>query len=369
MRANTLLIISTNSFNLQQMQKAVYRIIDANFNRAREAARVMEEYCRFALNNKPLSSRAKNIRHRISSAVNNLGIDKLVAARDSESDVGRGLQVEDQLKRSDLREGFIAGAKRITEALRVLAETVSPISSEAYHEFEKLRFDAYTLEKDVLAYDNTSARFAAVNLYVLINANNETKSEEVVSLVNACAAGGADCLQLRGKNITDKHFLALAVDFVNACLVADAISIINDRADIAILADADGVHLGQDEIAVEDVRAMQQKPLIIGVSTHNIDQLKAAITTRPSYVALGPMFMTPTKPDIDIAGIEYLKEAVELLADISINRVAIGGITAKNIDSILAFGVRKIAVCSGVCGAEEVGGACRELRGKIVDYA
>ncbi len=351
------------------MQRAVYRIIDANFNRAREAARVMEEYCRFALSSRPLSARAKQIRHRISSAVSELGIDRLVAARDAESDVGQGLQVADQLKRADLRAGFIAGAKRITEALRVLAETVSPISSKAYHEFERLRFDAYTLEKDVLAFDNTSARFAAVSLYVLISAGDATQSEDVVSLVSACAAGGAGCVQLRGKDIGDKRLLALAKDFAGACATADVISIINDRPDIAILADADGVHLGQDDLTVDDVRAMQHKPLIIGVSTHNLEQLEAAIATSPGYVALGPVFATPTKPNIDIAGPEYLRRAVELLADSGINHLAIGGITIENIGTILELGVNTVAVCSGVCNSDDPADACGRLKNAIVNHS
>ena len=351
------------------MQRTAYRIIDANFNRAREAARVMEEYCRFALSSKPLSSRAKQIRHRISATVNDLGIDALVAARDSVSDVGRGLQVTDQLKRTDLRQGFIAGAKRITEALRVLAETVAPISSDAYDEFEKLRFDAYTLEKDVLAFDNTSARFAQVSLYVLISADNQTQSQDVVSLVKACAAGRADCIQLRAKNITDKHLLTLARDFVKACTQAGVISIINDRPDIVILAAADGVHLGQDDLDIDDVRAIQQKPMIIGISTHNIDQLKKAIQTNPTYVALGPVFETPTKPGINIAGPEYLTQALELLADSSINHVAIGGITGGNIGEILKKGVKAVAICSAVCSNNDPKDACQCLKNAIINQS
>jgi thiamine-phosphate pyrophosphorylase len=329
----------------------------------------MEEYCRFALSSKPLSARAKRLRHRISATVSELGIDNLVAARDAVSDVGQGLQVDDQLKRADLREGFIAGAKRITEALRVLAETVSPINSKAYHEFEKLRFDAYTLEKDVLACDNTSARFAPVSLYVLINASHETQSQEIVSLVNACAAGGADCIQLRAKDITDKHLLALAMDFVIACSAVNVISIINDRADIAILAGADGVHLGQGDLAVEDVRAIQHKPLIIGVSTHNLQQLQTAIATGPAYVALGPAFATPTKPNIDIAGIGYLQQAVNFLDATGINYLAIGGITAENISEILDLGVKTVAVCSAVCHDHDAENACKRLKNAIVNHA
>ena len=158
------------------------------------------------------------------------------------------------------------------------------------------------------------------------------------------------------------------MDFVNACSHAGVISIINDRADIAILASADGVHLGQDDLPIDKVRAIQQKPMIIGVSTHNTEQLEAAIKTNPSYVALGPVFTTPTKPDIEIAGTEYLRKAVALLGDSGINHVTIGGITGANINEVLNIGAKTVAVCSSVCSADDVSKACSVLKEAIVNH-
>ena len=98
------------------MERAIYRIIDANFNRAREAARVMEEYCRFALESAVLSWRAKELRHRLSRAVDRLDARMLAAARDSAGDVGRGMTVGDQMVRRSLADCSTAAAKRLTEA-------------------------------------------------------------------------------------------------------------------------------------------------------------------------------------------------------------------------------------------------------------
>ncbi len=131
------------------MESAIYRIIDANFNRAREGARVVEEYCRFALDSKALSARAKQLRHRLCSAVGQLDQGHLLAARDSVGDVGREMKVDDQLSRKTLADCATAAAKRLPEALRALAETVQTIDPELAQQFEKLRFQAYTLEKDI----------------------------------------------------------------------------------------------------------------------------------------------------------------------------------------------------------------------------
>ncbi|MBN1456608.1 MAG: thiamine phosphate synthase [Sedimentisphaerales bacterium] len=343
------------------MEKTVYRIIDANFNRSREAARLMEEYCRFALNCEHLSSRAKQIRHKLCSCADKLGIEKLISARDAAGDVGKDAKVQGQLKRTDLRTAFIAASKRITEALRVLAETVAPIDASISDTFERLRFDAYTLEKDVLFFSDTSARFAGVKLYVLINADVNTSSEDIISLVKACSSGGADCIQLRAKSLPDKKMQKLAADLVKTCGDEGLISIINDRIDIAIAADADGVHLGQDDLSVETARFLQSKPLIIGVSTHSVEQLTLAIKSRPTYVALGPVFATPTKPDIEIAGIEYVKKSIKILGDQGIPYVAIGGITINNIKQVLSEGVKAVAVCSAVTDDPEPANACKAL--------
>jgi len=351
------------------MENAVYRIIDANFNRSREAARLMEEYCRFALNCEQLSSRAKQIRHKLCSCANRLGIEKLISARDAAGDVGQDAKVEGQLKRTDLREAFIAASKRITEALRVLAETTAPIDASMSDTFEKLRFEAYTLEKDVLLFSDSSARFAGVKLYVLISADANTSSEDIVSLVKACSSGGADCIQLRAKGLPDKKLQKLAADLVKTCRDEGVISIINDRIDIAVAVDADGVHLGQDDLSVETARLLESKPMIIGVSTHSSEQLTRAIQSRPAYVALGPVFSTLTKPDIEVAGLEYIRDSIKILGERGIRHVAIGGITVDNIQQLLNEGVSAVAVCSAVTDDPEPAKVCKALSRIISTYS
>ena len=347
------------------MERAIYRIIDANFNRAREAARVMEEYCRFALESAALSSRAKELRHRLSRAVDRLDTRMLAAARDCAGDVGRGMTVGDQMMRRSLADCSTAAAKRLTEALRALAETVGVLDPDLAAVFEALRFDAYTLEKDIVLTAITAERFKAVRLYVLITTGPDDPSGRVLDLAAQCADGGADCLQLRAKGIADDRLFALAQDFVKVCTEGNVISIINDRTDIAVAAAADGVHLGQNDLGIAQGRKLQKKPMIFGISTHSLDQLDGAIEQTPAYVAIGPVFPTATKPNEPCVGLEYVAAATEKLKSTGIAHVAIGGITLDNVDAVLHAGATAIAVCAAVTAQGDPAGQCRRFKDKI----
>ncbi len=347
------------------MERAVYRIIDANFNRGREATRVVEDYCRFALNSVPLTGRAKQLRHELSAAVGKLDSCRLIASRDTPGDVGVGRKVDKQLQRTDLRDSFTAGCKRLTEALRTLAEATQAINPDAAETIEKLRYDAYTLEKDIIVFSEPAEKFKRVRLYVIITSNLPA---DVISLTHKCVAGGADCIQLRAKNAEDDKLFALAAEFVQICKAGGILSVINDRADIAITAGADGVHLGQNDLPVEQVRKLQLSPLIIGKSTHSLKELEATCKEAPTYVSLGPVFPTPTKPNVTAVGLDYVKQGLEKLADTGIGHVAIGGITPDNVGEVLEAGANCISVCSAVTDAKDPTVACRALKEKIIAF-
>jgi thiamine-phosphate pyrophosphorylase len=344
------------------MERSAYRIIDANFNRAREACRVVEEFCRFVLNSSSLTERAKKLRHKLSASIGKLNAGRLIAGRDTPGDVGVGMTIEKQLTRGNLNDCFIAGCKRLTEALRALAEIIRIDNESLAAAIEKLRFDAYTLEKDIIIFSDTSAKFKSVRLYIVITSN---LLADVISLTHKCAAGGADCIQLRAKEVEDDRHFALAVEFVKICKDAGIISIINDRTDIAAACGADGVHLGQNDLPVEQARGLQLAPLIIGKSTHSLKQLKAACAENLTYVGLGPVYATPTKPGADAVGLEYVTGATQELADTGIGHVAIGGITPDNVEHVLAAGAESIAVCSAVTHASDPAAVCRIFKEKI----
>ena len=345
------------------MERAIYRIIDANFNRCREALRVMEEFCRFGLDNRSLSGRAKQLRHRLCGAVSKIDADTLINCRDSAGDVGSDIKVVGQLKRVDLKSCFVAACKRASEALRALAETSQMIEPEVHAECEKLRFDVYTLEKDVLAASRAFDRLSGMRLYVLVTVEAGFDEAEILKIVQQCAAGGADCIQLRCKGLDDKSMVGLGSQFVDVCKEAGVLSIVNDRADIAIACGADGVHLGKEDLSIEHVRRLGTKPLIVGLTTHNLGELDEAIAAGADYVGLGPAFATATKPSLNAAGLGYIEQAVKRLDGSGVWHVAIGGINESNIESVLQAGAGAVAVCGAVTKADDVVNACQQLKG------
>ncbi len=167
-----------------------------------------------------------------------------------------------------------------------------------------------------------------------------------VEMVERLLAAGVRFIQLRDKEASSKELL----DQARACLeltrAADAKLIINDRVDVALTANADGVHLGQGDLSVEEAREILGDDAIIGVSTHSLEQFNAALKTSANYVAVGPVYATTTKENPDpVVGLELVK-AAKALADRPL--VAIGGITIERAPEVIAAGADSIAVISAL---------------------
>ena len=226
---------------------SIARIIDANFNRAREALRTLEDIARFHLNNEALVQGAKDLRHRLTGAIASLSpaMDSLerLAARDTEADVGVALFNAGEFYRPGLREVAHAAVGRLSEALRSLEEAVKCVSPEAAASIEAIRYAAYTLEKRIVLSMGTG-RARQWRLCVLIT-ESLCKHLPWEMVARAAVAGGADCLQLREKTPDDGELLARAKLMTRIAHEGGAAAIINDRPDIALLSGADGVHLGQ----------------------------------------------------------------------------------------------------------------------------
>ena len=347
------------------MERSAYRIIDANFNRGREAIRVIEEFCRFVLNSSSLTARAKQFRHKLSALLDEFDSNRLIASRDTPGDVGVGQKVENQLERGNLEDAFTAACKRLTEALRVLAEISQAMNASVARRLEDLRYQSYTLEKDITVFSNTVEKFKRVRLYVIIT---RELPAEILHLTSCCAASGADCIQLRAKGIEDDKLFAVAQEFVKMCRDSDVLSIINDRVDIAAAASADGVHLGQNDLPTAQAKKLQLTPLIIGKSTHSLEQLNSACQQQPTYAALGPVFATDTKPDVKPVGLDYVKQAMDILGDTGIGHAAIGGISKDNVEDVLRAGAKTIAVCSAITESSDPKAACSALKEQIVSF-
>jgi len=345
------------------MENAIWRIIDVNFNRAREGARVVEEYARFALNSQELSAAAKQLRHELSAAIGLLDQGKMLSCRDTLADVGVMLEVEGQLKRTNLETVFSAAAKRLPEALRALSETIQVVEPSVALVMEKLRYQAYDLEKKISLKANAYNKYSNVLLYVLLD---ENLGDSFGDIAKACIAGGVDCLQLRAKQSPDNIRLKLADELVSLCKPNSVVSIINDRVDIALSCGADGVHFGQDDVSITRIRAILTSPMILGLSTHNTQQLCEAIALGADYVGLGPTFTTETKQFDSYAGLEYLAQASEELKGTCIGHTAIGGINPENLEKVLSTGIKTVAVCSAVTSSSNPEQVCKKLKDQLV---
>jgi thiamine-phosphate pyrophosphorylase len=337
------------------------RLLDANANRAREALRVIEDYARFVLNDPELCGELKHLRHDFAAATGSFTTEAILH-RDTPGDVGTEIKTAAELKRENVRDVVTAAGKRLGEALRATEEYLKTVSPADAAKIESLRYRFYEIERRLaLTLRPAACDFASVRLYVLITESSckipwLTAAEQAI-------AGGADCLQLREKNLDGAEFLRRAKEFVQLCRRSKVISIINDRPDIALLADADGVHVGQDDLPAADVRRLIGMNKIVGVSTHRIEQAKRAVLDGADYVGVGPIYRSPTKPRDFLPGLDYARQIVD--ANLPIPAVAIAGITLENVDEVLAAGIRAVAVTAAVIGCENVTESAQTFKRKL----
>lgn len=165
-------------------------------------------------------------------------------------------------------------------------------------------------------------------------------------IVRQFLAGGAQLIQLRDKEAGSRELLDAARGCLQLTRLAGAKLLINDRVDVAIAAEADGVHLGQDDLQVEEARELLGPDKIIGLSTHSLDQFRAALATSADYIAVGPVYATTTKENANpVVGLDLVREAAQLT-----NRplVAIGGISIERAPEVIAAGASSVAVISAL---------------------
>ena len=342
------------------MDKTRLRLLDANFNRAREALRVMEDYARFQLNDPQLSKSAKELRHDLCQCIAQIPFESLLGARDIVGDVGTQISTAGEKRREDELSVVQAAAKRLTEALRCLEEYSKIENEQIAERIEKLRYRSYDLEKRILLRVRCGTQFADVRLYVLLT--ESLCRLPILEVAEQVLAGGADCVQLREKDKTDEELLELACEISRLCHKADALFIMNDRPDLAVLADADGVHLGQNDLPVVQARKIINPRMIIGKSTHSIAEAEAAIAEQPDYIAVGLIFPSLTKPKVVCSGPQLIREVRQLCP---VPLIAIGGITAENAHQALAAGASGVAVCQAAIASDNPETACREIKQRI----
>jgi thiamine-phosphate pyrophosphorylase len=344
---------------MNERNGAVLRLLDANANRAREGLRVVEDYARFVLNDEKLSGQIKGLRHDLATALRGW-LGEAILHRDTPGDVGVDNKTDAELRRADLAEVVTAAGKRVGEALRAIEEFAKTIGPAEASAVERIRYRFYGLEQVVARALRPAARFDGVRLYVLIT--ESVCRRPWLETAKLAIEGGADCLQLREKELDGGELLRRAKQLVEICRKSAVLCIINDRVDVTIASDADGVHVGQGDLPTATVRKMVGREMIVGVSTHNLDQAKQAVRDGADYVGVGPVFRSQTKPRDFLPGLEYARQAAD---QISIPAVAIAGITHENVDQVLQTGLKRIAVAAAVTDCDDVKGAARRLKEKL----
>jgi thiamine-phosphate pyrophosphorylase len=338
------------------------RILDASANRSREGLRVVEDYARFVLDDPGLTRRLKEVRHRLAEALRGFDPDLLIAARDTREDVGTHIMTESEQVRENPRAVLSANFKRIAEALRTLEEYAKLVDVWLSGRFEVLRYDIYTLEKITLTSVQAYRALGEAKLMVLVG--GLPTLGDLTWIVGEALAGGADVIELREKNLADRDLLARAREVRILTDQSKARFILNDRPDLARLAGADGVHLGQDDLSIRDARRIVGPHLLIGVSTHNLDQLSTAILSGAGYLGVGPVFPSITKEfsEPELAGLAFVEQAA--LAT-NLPWFAIGGITEENVEGVLAAGATRIAVSGAVVQAKRPRRATARLKSRL----
>lgn len=200
------------------------------------------------------------------------------------------------------------------------------------------------------------ARLSRVRLYVVSDAGQAPA--QVVATVAAACAGGADAVQLRRTGGDDLETLRLAERCREVTTAAAALFVVDDRLDVAMAVDADGVHLGQTDLPAAAARRLWPGRLV-GVSIHSLAQALAAEAAGADYLGVGPVWATPTKPGRTPVGLELV---ADVAAAVRIPWVAIGGIDAGNASRVLDAGARRIAVVRAVCAAPDPRAAAAALR-------
>jgi thiamine-phosphate pyrophosphorylase len=198
------------------------------------------------------------------------------------------------------------------------------------------------------------ARLAEARLYFIADAT------AVGEVLRAALAGGVDVFQLREKSLGDAALLRAADAASELCAEAGALFIVNDRPDVAASADADGVHVGQDDASVESARRMVGPDRLVGLSTHSPEQIAAA--QGADYLGVGPVHATPTKQGRPAVGLDLVRHAA---AHARVPWFAIGGLNADTLAPVIAAGAQRISVVRAIAEADDPEAAARTLRAMI----
>lgn len=341
--------------NFEGIMNKVIRILDVNFNRIREGLRVIEETLRFIYRDEKNLKKIRDLRHLISKKIfEYIPPEILKSSRDIEQDIGKKFKTEEKGNfKGIIEKNFL----RIEEAARCLEEYGKIVNKQFSNFFHSVRFKIYQIEKDILTYISRK-KIKVPILYVILNLKEDEGN--FLKFAKKVIEAKPEIIQLRYKGENIRHFSKIAKE-LKKIIPDEIIYLINDRIDISIICESDGVHIGQKDIEIEDVRKLIPEK-IVGISTGNISEIKKVKNQDVDYVAIGSVFPSPTKPEKKVIGTEILKTAKKY---ISIPLIGIGGINIENVKKAIENGADGVAVISAVENSEDPVKTIKKLKEEI----
>ena len=332
------------------------RALDASANRAAEGLRTLEDAVRFSLDRADLIERCKSLRHGVRSAMERLPEGRAIAHRDAAADPGARVRGAREGDRTGVRGVAVAAARRAIEALRSLEEFGKLFDMGFSAECAAARYAAYDLERDVTLAFGSPARFQPRLCLLLTESLCRHRWKQVLA---AAIDGGADMVQVREKAMEARDLLRRVREVIDLARPRGVRVIVNDRADLAMAAGADGVHLGTMDLPLMEARRLTGTGPLLGASTHDLGEAAAAVEAGADLCGVGAMFASGLKPDRVPSGPAYLRAFVERFPRTP--HLAIGGITPENVGQLAEAGACGVAVSSAICAAVDPAAAAASL--------
>ena len=321
---------------------------------------MIEEFTRMHLNDAFLSEKLKNQRHQLGVVVSSHFQNQPLMNRDILHDVGTEIQSATEYERTDLIQIVRANFARTLQSLRSMEEYCKLVLPHASADFESNRYAVYALEKAIVNVADSRCCLNDSQLYVLTDSRNSL--QELETLVEQLIGAGVDLIQLRDKKIEDRELIEAGKLLTRMTRQTDTRWIMNDRADLTNVCDADGVHLGQTDLEVAEARRVVGSGKMIGVSTHTFEQASRAVMNGANYIGVGPVFNSQTKSFDTFAESQFIEK---VMAEISLPAFAIGGIDPNNLQSLIGSGVYRVAVSGCVIGADDPGTVAEKLKSQL----
>ena len=350
-------------YALPMRRDGLERMIDADGNRAREGLRVLEDLARFVLDDSDLASGIKNVRHAVTATLATLPLAGL-AARDAEGDVGGTIGTASEYERPGIAAIAEAAGSRTTEAMRSLEEAAKLVcpGGDAAGSFESMRYRVYDLTARLVEILGRSGPGGwRVQVLLTESACRHGWRETLEAII----AGGADAVQVREKDLEPAALLAHVREVIALARPAGVSVIVNDRADVAAASLADGVHLGQNDLPMEDVRRVVGSLAIVGGSVHDRAEAARVEAAGCDYAGVGRFAASRTKAGATQAGPEMVREFVRAYPGLP--HLVIGGIDLDNLPAVIEAGGRGVAVCAAVCDADDPAEVVARMRLQLQD--